>query len=208
MASMPGYHVSKGPFRFLDGLFGDPSTPVGYANFTNALNALTLAGGSAEATMKAAAQARTIIDPASLPQAATDHFGADWLGLGHGWKKYSPADVLRHGITEAITEALRPPVKPMEFFWVCAKDKEFQVYYSRGPNQVTVMILTPLPDPPGGGSPHAAAPLTTPENIWVVKKEEAFDAAYPSPVGLTHLGPTTDGVLPAAQVIKRQIYHT
>lgn len=195
MASMPGYHVSKGPFAFLDQRF-DGTNP---ANYQAALAAL---GGS----LQAAAAARF-----GAGDQKTQHFQNDWLGGANRWNALKPEETLRAGLTQAITKALQTnPPKPMEFFWICALDRDFHVYFSDGPRQVNVFIFTPPPLDPGGNPNSAAftnpATLTTPENLFVVKKRDWEDnppgSTYPGPI--TTLVPNTPP--PPASIIMREIF--
>ncbi|HLM21144.1 MAG TPA: hypothetical protein VK390_06420 [Propionibacteriaceae bacterium] len=203
MGSMPTYHVSKGPFRFLDQLFANPSSGA----FDAALTAL--GGPDAKATLHAAAQARQAAQPMDLAGGDVGHFDAHWLG--GWWKELAPADTLRAGIREAITHA-KNIAKPMEFFWICTQDREFQVYYCEGFHQVTVLILTPPPDPPG----HSTDVLKTPELIWVVKLRDNSDLAYPAlgTPGLikapVQVAEVTSGPPPpnGQPIVKQQAHHT
>jgi hypothetical protein len=91
----------------------------------------------------------------------------------------------------------------MEFFWVCVADRVFQVYYSLGAQQVTVLILTP---PPPANYP--TSPLVNTETLWVVKRWDNFDDDYVT-LGAnpyTTLGPTTGP--PWGTIIKQQIWHS
>ena len=203
MGSMPTYHVSKGPFRFLDQLLGTPGAPV----FATAVN--TLSGSDSAATLRTAAQARQAQQPTDLTAGDVGHFDDHWLG--GWWKELAPADTLRAGIREAIAHA-QSVVKPMEFFWICTQDREFQVYFCEGPHQVTVLVLTPPPDAPG----HSTETLTKREPIWVVKLRENSDVAYPGlgTPGLINppaqVAQVTSGPPPplGSPIIKQQVHHT
>ena len=188
MASMPGYHITKGPFGFLDRRF-DGMNP---ANYTAALNSLT-------GTLLAAAQNRF---PNDVPK--VQHFQNDWLGNG-AWNQLKPEETLREGLKAAINAALSPnPAnpKPMEFFWVCARERAFHVYYSTGPHQINVFIFTP---PPVDPLPLVAGVLVHPENLFVVKKEDWEDnppgSGYPG--GFTTLVAGSPG---SPAIITRQIF--
>jgi hypothetical protein len=138
------------------------------------------------------------------------HFQNDWLGGAYHWGNLKPEETLKAGLTQAITKAqggdpTHP--KPMEFIWVCARDKAFHVYYCDGPRQVTVIIFTPPPldaqENPTGGAVETTS-LTNQEPIWVVKKQENYDTSggYPGPVTqLTVVGPPQP-----ATIIERQIF--
>jgi hypothetical protein len=215
MGSKPTYHVSKGPFGFLDELFSQPPGAAFDPSAYDAAIAALSGGPDARSTLHTAAQARQTAT-GQLTSGEVSHFDADWLS--GWWKQLAPADTLLAGLREAITHA-KTVQKPLEFFWVCVQDQAFQVYYSDGPNQVTVIVLTPLPDPPGG-NPHTFDLLTKAEDIWVVKKKDTFDGQY-----LTKVAPGTATVLgpPGWQVgtvtsgppgiigdliIKQRVHHT
>ena len=110
----------------------------------------------------------------------------------------------------------------MEVVWVCAQDDAFHVYYTESPNQVTVLVFTPIPD-----TGHVTGqsrdpefedePLVEPEDIWVVKQEDEWDgAAYQSLGGPDSVvSPaeqvatvTTEGAGIGAPIIKQRLYHT
>jgi hypothetical protein len=196
MASMPGYHVSKGPFKYLDQMF-DGTNPQAY------IDAKTRLAGS----LLTAAEQRL-----GAGTAVVNHFNADWLGNSAGWGHLKPGNALAAGLTAAIKAAQGPQgdaeqhPKPMEFLWVCANEREFHVYYSVTPRQVTVIVFTPLPEHGPGHAHHTTAPLTKPEDIWVVKLEDNFEtgpggANYPGPI--TPLGTTS---APPGRIIQRQIF--
>lgn len=201
MASMPGYHISKGPFDFLDGRFNGANPQ----NYIDALN--RLAG-----PLLAAAQARFPGDP------KVSHFQDDWLTSGN-WAPLKPEQTLQAGLSAAIKAAIgvapTAPIpvaapataRPMEFFWICAREQEFHVYYFDGPRQVTVFIFTPPPIQPGGG-PNAVTPasLGTPEHLFVVKKRDWES----TPPGQTYPGPITTMVAAPGpgqpEIILREVY--
>lgn len=194
MASMPGYHVSKGPFGFLDGMF-DGSDATKYADAIAKL----------QGSLQTAAEDRwTPGDP------RVQHFKTDWLGTGNNWGQLKPEDTLRQGLIRAITKAkATTPPKPMEFFWVCALDHDFHIYYCDGPHHVTVIVFTP-PPLDVGGNPHITvdpSALTAPTDppLFVVKKKDWENTGpgqqYPSAV--TTLVPQTSP--PVAEIIERQI---
>jgi hypothetical protein len=167
MAYMPTYHVSKGPFRYLDDVFKEPGSPA----FGDALKALGEdEDGEASERLREAAEARSGKHPEQLSADDVGHLEADWLHAW--WQQHAPADTLRDGLREAIQHAANVN-KPMEFLWVCIADDTFQVYFSESYAQVTVIILTPPP------IDHTYDLLSTPENIWVVKLEDELDAKYP-----------------------------
>jgi hypothetical protein len=196
MGSMPGYNVSKGPFAFLDGMF-DGTNPSAYSD------AKTMLAGP----LKAAAEARF-----SAGNSVVTHFDDHWLTNGNHWQHLQPEETLKAGLTAAITKAqggdpTHP--KPMEFFWVCARDNEFHVYYCDGPRQVTVIILTPPPLDNGGhpsGDTVKLNKLTNPEPLWVVKAQDNWETTppgngYPGPMTtLANVGP------PPTAIIQRRIY--
>jgi hypothetical protein len=188
--------VSKGPFAYLDVMF-DGTNPAAY---TEALTRL-------EGSLKAAAEARF---GTSHPRVT--HFQNDWLTSNH-WNNLFPEETLKAGLKRAITTArgddpLHP--KPMEFFWVCAREHDFHVYYCEGLRQVTVIIFTPPPLVAEDGAPSGATvganTLTTKEPIWVVKKKENYEATATGYPGLISTLATIAGP-PAATIIERQIYH-
>jgi hypothetical protein len=197
MGSMPGYNVSKGPFAFLDAMF-DGTNPQAYKD------AKTMLAGS----LKAAADAR--FTPGNT---RVKHFDDHWLSNGNHWKHLQPEETLKAGLTSAIVKAqgIDPDhPKPMEFFWVCANENEFNVYFCDGPRQVTVIILTPPPLDTGGhasGATVSLTRLTEPEPIWVVKARDTWETATP---GNGYPGPiTTLKTVPPpnpATIIRRQIY--
>lgn len=204
MASMPTYHVSKGPFRILDNKFGK-------GNFAHEITDVLqgadggpkLKSGPAGATL----QARTALQVAKgrVSNAQAAHFAGDWLATW--WPNLAVADTLRLGMLEALKCADDTGL-PMEFFWVCLDENLFQVYFSKGEHQVTVLILTPPPP-----KNYNAGPLTAPEDLWVVKEADQADNAYPTVNGTAFgivplpvdLGPTTGP--PPGTMIKQQIWH-
>ena len=203
MASMPTYHVSKGPFHILDEQFGPPNFAQAYDGVLNQSPGgdPPLGSGNAASTLMARTQAK--LGGGQLTQAQASHFLNHWLGTW--WPNLSVADTLRRGIVEAITcakNANNGQGLPMEFFWVCVQDNIFQVYFSLGAQQVTVIILTP-PPPPSYNRPA----LSDPDDLWVVKRYDNFDDNY---VGLgadpyITLGNTTSP--PFGTIIKQQIWH-
>jgi hypothetical protein len=202
MASMPTYHVAKGPFRYLDELFDDP----GSEEFARALAALS--GDDAGDTLRQAASTRSGADTDQLSDDDVEHFGADWLYAW--WQEHAPADTLRAGLREAILHADRVK-KPMEFLWVCVADDTFQVYFSESVAQVTVIILTPPP------TEHTHEHLSKAEPIWVVKLCDDHDDAYPKlgKRGLIRPPETVASVAhgpawrrPNPRIIKQQLYHS
>ena len=168
MASMPGYHINKGPFAFLDDTF-DGTNP---GNYTAALAAI--AGGLLGA-------ATTRLGPGTQLTC----FQNQWLG-NPGWNQFKPEATLQQGLTAAINAALAPDPahpKPMEFFWICAREPTFELYFSDGPHQVNVFIFTP---PPVDPMPQTFGTLTTGEGIFVVKaptwENTPPGSNYPSPI--------------------------
>lgn len=200
MGSMPGYNVSKGPFAILDGTF-DGTNPAAY---TNALAMLT-------GSLAAAATARF-----GAGNVLVTHFQTHWLNNDNNsnhWKHLQPDDTLKAGLSAAIAKARSvDPAhpKPMEFFWVCADEDEFNVFYSDGPHQVTVIILTPPPLDDHGKRKDAfvkVAELSHPENLWVVKPEDTYETTVPGN-GYPGLVTELTAAPPAApaRIIERQIY--
>jgi hypothetical protein len=164
---MPTYHINKGSqFGYLDATLGSN-------NFQGAYSAaLTkLQGANPAAVLNTAANAR--VAPNQLTQNDFNHFVGDWLGGNNWWPQTAVPDTLRAGFVQAITRAQNAN-KPIEVLWVCAVDRDFHVYYCDGPRQVTVLVFTPHP------GQHTNLPLNRPENIWVVKLRDPFDARYPS----------------------------
>jgi hypothetical protein len=223
VGNMPTYHVTKGSeFGYLSKLFGPPA-----ANFMPAYDAalaqLDAAGDAASTVQAAANKRRTHPSDPALSTNNVSHFEKHWLAPApDGWwtHKHPVADVLRAGMREAIKHA-RARSLPMEVLWVCAKDDDFQVYYSESPTQVTVIIFTPparehviVPSP--GFTPQW---LDEPENIWVVKlNEPLYDgAAYQAlggpasvvspaqPVATVTSGPAGSTGDP---IIQQRLYHT
>jgi hypothetical protein len=207
MASMPTYHVSKGPFHVLDEEFGPPNFMGAYNRVLHGTDGGPALGSGAAATTL---QQRTGLQVGAnhLTNAQATHFANDWLATW--WQGLAVADTLRLGMIEAINCAQAANSGnglPMEFFWICVQDHIFQIYYSEGERQVTVLLLTPPPPPA-----FNAGPLKTPENVWVVKESDPFDAAYPTvngtPAGLVPapqtLGPTTSPS--PGTIIKQQIW--
>jgi hypothetical protein len=199
MGSMPIYNISKGPFADLDARF-DGTIKQNYHDALDTLNTTDLLTATQQrygATNK-----------------KTQHFEDDWLGSANNPAKYNWSnlridDTLKWGLIQAIETALQTdPPKPMEFFWVCANDHSFHIYFHDGPHQVTVMIFTPPPLVGVNGNPNAngfrdPADLTTPENLFVVKKYEVSDAGtYPSPI--TILYPPDPASPP--EIIMREIF--
>lgn len=201
MAGMPGYHVNKGPFFYLDKMF-DGTDAVAYTNALAALGPdLTPQGQRARDYLNSAAGQRfrdNPADPGDPNPKLKSHFDNDWLNAGPNWKTLFPAETLRAGLREAISVAVdnredpKGPPLPMEFFWVCAQEKAFHVYYSiseflgvgGNPNRkrVTVIVFTPIPEHgPGGGAPQGTKEqvpdkdLGAAEPIWVVKLKETYE---------------------------------
>lgn len=205
MASMPTYHVSKGPFDILDKQFGGKASFM--ANYQAVRNPLK--GGPAESMLKQRAAMK--VANGELTAKQQQHFDNDWLSEGY-WSGLYVSDTLRWGVLEAINCAESKGL-PMEFFWVCVEGpKIFQVYYSVGPQQVTVLVLTPSPNLQNAG------PLQQPEDLWVVKAREKSDNDYPTVNGTAagvvpapvSLGPITSGPAKPANVandiIRQQIW--
>jgi len=200
MASMPGYHVSKGPFGFLDGMFNG-TDPTAY---TAALSMLTGAAG-----LQAAAVARF-----GATDARVQHFTNDWLGSGassNHWGQLKPEDTLKQGLIRAITKAnATTPPKPMEFFWVCAQDRDFHVYYCDGTQHVTVIIFTPPPLDDQGKARFtvnlSALSAPTDPPLFVVKKQDCESTSPPDgyPSAINPLGPAAPPP-PNVQIIEREI---
>ena len=205
MASMPGYNVSKGPFSNLDEWF-DGTNPAVYTS------ALAMLAGSLEAAAVARFGAASKL---------VTHFKTHWLSDDNNsnhWKKLQPEATLKAGLTAAIKKAQgndpsRP--KPMEFFWVCANEGEFNVYFSDGPHQVTVIVFTPPPLEANGNPKddfEDVANLDHAEQLWVVKPEDKYETQgsgvyYPGPI--TQLVPVPPAVVPPgdpARIIERQIF--
>jgi hypothetical protein len=203
MASMPIYHVSKGPFRLLDDKFGKgdhKATMDGVMDGTD--GGPGLRSGVANATL----QARTHkhVNEDKVTHAARTHFEDHWLSSW--WPHLAVEDTLRLGMAEAI-DCARAANLPMEFLWVCLADDIFEIYYSQGDRQVTVLILTPPPPPD-----FDTGPLKDKETLWVVKEQDADDTRYltingtpagrvPAPVALTTGGNGTK------QIIRQQVWH-
>lgn len=188
MASMPGYHITKGPFAYLDQMF-DGTNP---GNYAAALATIGSPGG-----LLGAAGAR--VGPAEFAC-----FRDDWLG-NPAWNQRKPNETLREGLIAAINAAMQPnPAnpKPMEFFWVCAREHTFQVYFCDRPRQVTVFIFT---DPPKDPIPQQFGGLTTGEGIFVVKAPSWENNPVPGG-GPPYPSPITQ--LPAANpvVIMREVW--
>jgi hypothetical protein len=200
MGSMPIYHISKGPFADLDARFDGTIKK----NYEDALEKL-----KTTALVTAAEQRYGVNNK------RTKHFKNDWLaGNKYHWKKLEVADTLKYGLIQAIEKALKTePPKRMEFFWVCADEKAFHVYFYDGPHQVTVMIFTPPPYDDDDDQRKKVSgfttpdELTTPEHLFVVKKRDSekdqpADGEYPSPVNVLHKGANpTDN-----DIIMREIY--
>jgi hypothetical protein len=206
VGSMPTYHVSKGPFRMLDFMFDEPGSPT----FEAALD--RLANPDSTNTLLEAARQRNRLQPGDLSDTDVKHFDEHWLD--GWWGELAPADTLRAGMREAIAHAITAN-KPMEFFWICVLDDEFQIYYCEGPRQVTVLVLTPPPPD------HTSGPvdlLSTPEPIWVVTRRHDYDDAYPNlgdqglidpPVHVADLSvdlAPQDGA--GDDIVKQQVHHT
>jgi hypothetical protein len=216
VGSMPTYHVSKGSeFKFLETeLFGNSAFRETYD-----LALAALADPDSTETLIAAAKYRHQQNPDDVSKGDLKHFRKHWLSSW--WSHLAVADTLRAGFIEAITHA-RAAGKPMEVVWVCAQDDAFHVYYTESPNQVTVLVFTPIPD-----TGHVTGksrdrefedePLVEPEDIWVVKQEDEWDGAAYQALG----GPdsvvspseqvatvTTEGAGIGAPIIKQRLYHT
>lgn len=187
MGSTHGYRLGKGPFAYLDGLF-DGTDAAAYEAAK-----VKLAGSLQEA----AANRFGATDP------KVQHFQEDWLG--RAWSDLRPEETLKAGLTRAITRAQGDDPshpKPMEFFWVPCDDDVFHVYYSDGPHQVTVIIVTPF----AGALDEPSDNRTTPEPVWVVKQED-FET---TPAGQDYPGTITELAEVAAPfpatIIERQLY--
>jgi hypothetical protein len=193
MPSMPIYYVGKGSqFKTIDDQFGPNADymaayAAALARINQPLDAL-------------AQQHVTPLGSPGLTQKDVDHFRNDWLG--RWWQGKHVEDVLRAGYREAITRA-QTANKPIESIWVCADEKEFQVYICEGPLQFTVIVFTPAPPkhrPIFGRREHSEDPLTQDEQITVVKVKDKSDDEY------TRLGATNYQVVDQAnQIIKRQV---
>ncbi len=216
MGSMPTYHVSKGSeFKYLETeLFGNSAFMETYD-----LALAALEDPDATTTLIAAANNRHAENPDDVSTTDLKHFTKHWLS--GWWSHLAVADTLRAGFIEAITHA-KSVGKPMEVLWVCAEDDAFHLYYSESPNQVTVLVFTPIPDTghvtAGSSDPEFDdEPLIAPEDIWVVKQKDEWDGdAY------QELGGPNSVVSPAEQVatvtteragvgtpiIKQRLYHT
>ena len=184
MASMPGYHISKAPFAFLDQQF-DGTNP---ANYTAALDTM-------KDSLVNVARNKFPGNPGKVK-----HFEDHWLGRGP-WTQLLVEETLRAGLTEAIKTAAADPAhpKPMEFFWICAREKAFHIYYTDGPRQVTVFIFTP---PPVDPIPDDLSGLTQAQNLYVVKKKD-WEL---KPPGSNYPGTPTTLVPGSPDIIKVQIY--
>lgn len=195
---MPTYHIVKGSqFGYLEQQFGPPAANF-MAQYQTALNQLQYP--TSTATLTAAAGAKV------SPQDVT-HMKDHWLGSPGTWNTLAVPDTLRAGFVEAIKHA-QSVRKPMEVFWICAKDPDFHVYYCDGPNQVTVHVFTPPPDQ----GALTNQPLTRAENIWVVKLRDNADGSYknlgpaiPDPVVVAK---STSGPTQGKDIIKRQLFHS
>lgn len=228
MGSMPGYHVNKGPFAYLDDKFDG----VNVQAYNDALAVLQgVAGQDARDRLLAATKARF---PSANPGDANDkmreHFDTDWLGGTATWRSLRPAETLKAGLIAAIKAALEPtqqnppgPPMPIEFFWVCAQEQAFQVYYSVGPvravgggtvQSMTVIVFTPIPEHGPAAKPDDGqklrlneTDLMEPEPIWVIKLKGQYES---SPQGANYPGAITSldsGTNPPWDVITRQIYY-
>ncbi|MET0628851.1 MAG: hypothetical protein ABW033_10375 [Acidimicrobiia bacterium] len=213
MASMPTYHVSKGPFRLLDQQFGGQDFMAAYDQVLEGTKGdPALGSGTAAETLSARAGSRVERggSPDELSSAQRDHFINDWLG--RWWPDLAVADTLRLGVIEAITCAKAANDGrglPIEFYWVCIEQSLFQVYFSQGEHQVTVLILTPSPP-----ADYDSGPLNVGESLWVVKRWDQADDDYSTingtpagtvPLPTTIAERTTSG--PPGKMIKRQIWH-
>jgi hypothetical protein len=193
----------------LDQQFGAPNFGAAYNSVLNPPVEGGPALGHGDAAMTL--QQRTVRHVGGpLTNGQASHFVNDWLGTW--WPNHAVPDTLRLGMLEAIkcAQAAKNGIGlPMEFFWVCLQDNVFQIYYSEGAQQVTVLILTP-PPPPG----YDAGPLAGKESLWVVKRWDVFDDNYPTvngtPAGRVaapqNLGFTTSP--PPGTIIKQQIWHS
>jgi hypothetical protein len=219
MASMPTYHVSKGPFRLLDEQFGGTNFMAAYDEvLSDTESGPGLGSGGASETLDQLAVNRVTrdADPANrsapakrLTSAQRDHFVNDWLG--RWWPDLAVADTLRLGVIEAIICAKAANDGrglPIEFYWVCIEQALFQVYFSEGEHQVTVLILTPSPP-----AEYDSGALTVEEDLWVVKRWDQADDDYSTvngtpagtvPLPTTIAERTTSG--PPGKMIKRQIW--
>ena len=216
MGSLSTYHVSKGSeFKYLETeLFGDSAF---MENYDLALAAL--ADPDSTETLIAAAKDQHQQYPDDVSKGGLRHFRKHWLSSW--WSHLAVADTLRAGFIEAITHA-RAAGKPMEVVWICAQDDAFHVYYTESPNQVTVLVFTPIPDTDdvtgeGRDREFDDEPLVEPEDIWVVKQEDESDgAAYQAlggPDSVVSLAEqvatvTTEGAGIGAPIIKQRLYHT
>ena len=216
MGSMPTYHVSKGSeFKYLEAeLFGNSAFMETYALALEAL-----ADPESTTTLTVAARNRHAENPDDVSTTDLKHFTKHWLS--GWWTHLAVADTLRAGFIEAITHAQRAE-KPMEVIWVCAQDDAFHLYYTESPNQVTVLVFTPIPDTghvtAASGDPDFDDELLVePEDIWVVKQEDEYDGAAYQALG----GPnsvvsppekvatvTTEAAGIGEPIIKQRLYHT
>ena len=209
MGTLSTYHVSKGSeFKYLETeLFGNSAFMETYD-----LALAALADPDSTATLIAAAKDQHQQYPDDVSTSDLKHFTKHWLSSW--WSHLAVADTLRAGFIEAITHA-RAAGKPMEVLWVRAQDDAFHVYYTESPNQVTVLVFTPIPDT--GDPEFEDEPLVEPEDIWVVKQEDEWDGAAYQALG----GPdsvvspaeqvatvTTEGAGIGAPIIKQRLFHT
>jgi hypothetical protein len=171
MPSMPVYFVGKGSqFAMLDRQFANPSgvnAALGWLASDDPL--ATLAGGHANPSSG--------MTP-GLSKADVEHFRDHWLA--DWWPKLAVSEVLRAGYREAMELASRTS-KPIDSIWVCANEKEFQLYICESDNQITVIVFTPPPPRhrfPSRKRQHSNEQLTETEPIWVVKVKDKFDDEY------------------------------
>jgi len=161
MPSMPNYFIGKGAqFELIDRQFGGDRDERRGA-YDAALDRL-----DGETIVELARRHTEPKRGPRLTRGDLEHFEEDWIGF---WKDYPVEDVMLEGYRKAITLA-RDVDKPIESYWVCAKEDAFQVYVCEGARQVTVLVFTP---PPIEHAPEGT--LTEDEPIWVVKARDEYD---------------------------------
>jgi hypothetical protein len=166
---MPNYFLGKGSqFAMLDRQFGQ-------GNFMRAYDdALARLEGPSARPLGNLAEEHA--DPDSgleqgLNPRDPGHFSNHWLNdaTDEGWwQDKHVEDIMRAGFIQAIRQA-KGAGKPIETWWVCANEDQFQIYICEGDRQITVIVFTPKP------KHEDASVMTADEPIWVVKEHEDYD---------------------------------
>ncbi len=107
--------------------------------------------------------------PTELTQADLDHFIDDWLGGGY-FPGVPVEALLRAGYSQAVRRARERQV-PIVSLWMKTPNAPFHVFVNETAQQVTVILVTPVP---ALDSPPSAL-RTQPSSMFAVKVREEDD---------------------------------